>query len=426
MMRISDKLIKELVSFGLTGNESKAFLALLQLRRASAHEISKIADIPRQEVYRVLPNLEKLGIVQVIIDKPTKYTAIDPNDALTQLIWLQQEQFRTQLNQLAEKKTATAIDLKAVEGKSGGLERLEPIRFMLISGQNLINEKIEDMLRNAKTEVLWMVPKNEFRRAIGYGRYKLLRNTTKRGLKVRVITEIDEKNVDEVEKLNRFCDVKHLDGVTSIATIVDDKELIIGSAVYSAENIVNNELMHELWTNDSGHIHLMKEFFEKVWNVSVPAVIGIQAVKNGRRVESFSIIQGKENIEARLHEMVRSAKTKLFIVSYLSLEGAELMKSLFEDIRKEGLRTRWVTIIDQQNKEIILNLAEKVAVHVLKERPVSFLITDSECIFSSTPMLQIPNEGIWSSDQNIVNMFWALAEDIWNTLSVEISNNTRT
>lgn len=420
MMRISDKLINELTFFGLTGNEAKVFLALLQLTKANAHEIAKIAVIPRQEVYRVLPNLEKLGIIKVIIDKPIKYIAIDPQEALTQLIRLQQENLNTQLRKLNEKKGATVSELKAVEGKSAGLSRAEPIRFMLISGQNFINEKIEDMLRNAKNEVLWMAPKNEVRRAVAYGRDRLLRNSVKRNVKIRIITEIDEKNVDEVERLNRFCEVKHSSGLTSIATIVDERELIIGSAIYPADAL-STELMHELWTNDSSHINLMKDFFEKVWNISVPAIIGTQAVKSGKRVESFSIIQGKNTVETKLHEIVRSAQSKLFIVSYVSVESAALMKTLLADIQKDCVRTRWVTILDHKNNEIVMNFATKVDIHILKERPVSFLITDSDCIFSSSPMLQVPSEVIWSSDQNVVNMFWALAEEIWNELSEDIA-----
>jgi hypothetical protein len=57
---------------------------------------------------------------------------------------------------------------------------------------------------------------------------------------------------------------------------------------------------------------------------------------------------------------------------------------------------------------------------VLKDRPISFLVTDSECIFSSSPLLQIPHEVVWSFEQSIVKMFWLLAEEIWNKLSESV------
>src|SRR5208283_2660828 len=152
IMPISDKLLKELTSFGLTGNEAKVYLSLLQLSKASAAEIAKLANIPRQEVYRVLPRLEKIGLVEVIIDKPTKYLAISPHDVLKQLIGLQKETLERHLSDLRRKKTELEDELKEVEGRSAGLVRPEPIRFMLISGQNLINERIREMLQKATNE----------------------------------------------------------------------------------------------------------------------------------------------------------------------------------------------------------------------------------------------------------------------------------
>ena len=421
---ISDKLLNELTSFGLTGNEAKVYLSLLQLSKASAAEIAKLANIPRQEVYRVLPRLEKICLVEVIIDKPTKYLAISPQDVLNQLVGLQEETLERHLLELRRKKTKLEDELKKVEGRSAGTIRPEPIRFMLISGQNLINERIREMLQKATNEVLWIAPKAEIKRGVEVDRDKLLYNCTKRNVKVRIVTEIDETNVDEVEKLSKFCEIKHSLGVTSVATIVDHKELIIGSAIYPGENSVGSVLMHELWTNDSSQINLMRDFFEKVWNISVPAIIGIDSIRSGRRVETFSIIQGEEKVKAKLIEVVSAAKSKLFIVSYVNNESIELIIPLLEDLRKRSVSIRWVTVVDQQNNEVARNFSRRVSLRVLKERPVSFVVTESECMFSSSPIIQIPREAIWSFEQGIVTLFWALAEETWNKLSENVINSS--
>jgi sugar-specific transcriptional regulator TrmB len=421
-MPISDKLIQELTSFGLTGNEAKVYLSLLQLRNANASEIAKLAGIPRQEIYRVLPSLEKLEIVEVIIDKPTKYLAIGPQDVLKQLIRLQEENLKKQLGELRRSKMVLESELKALEGRSAGLAIPKPVRFMLISGQHLINEKIEEMLQNAKSEVLWIAPKVEIRSAVAHDRDRFLCDCAKRNVKVRIVTEIDAKNVDDVEKLSKFCQIRHSLGVNSVATIIDNRELIIGSAIHSSENSVENELMHELWTNDSGHINLMKDFFEKVWNISVPATRGIEAIRSGKLVETFAVLQGRETVKAKLLELVAAAKSKLFIVSYVNDESVGLMTSLLEGLQKRGVLIHWVTLVDQQNYEIVQKFAGKVNLRVLKDRPISFLVTDSECIFSSSPLLQIPREVVWSFEQNIVKMFWVLAEEMWNKLSESVIN----
>jgi sugar-specific transcriptional regulator TrmB len=278
---LSENLVKKLMLFGLTGNEAKAYLALLQLKQANARAIAKLSNIPRQEIYRVLPQLEELGLVEVVIGKPTKFLAINPEEALSELIEHQQEILSKQISQLHKEKSVLENELKKMEGKSAGLIRPEPVHFVLISGQRLVNEKIQEMLSGAKEEVLWMSPKVEIMRAFIYNRDKLLRQCAQRNVKVRVIAEIDKKNIKEIIKLSKFCEVRHAPNVISLITIVDNNELIIGSAVHVSDSLNGGELRNKLWTNDSSHISVMKDFFEKVWNTSIPADLKMEEIRRG-------------------------------------------------------------------------------------------------------------------------------------------------
>jgi len=276
---IPEDLIKRLMFFGLSSNEAKAYLALLQLKQASAGAVAKLSNVPRQEIYRVLPHLEKLGMAEAIIGKPTKFLAISPEEALSELINYQQEILANRISELRQAKSALENELKKLEGKSAGLTRFEPAHYILISGQRLVNEKIQEMLQKAKNEVLWMAPKLEIRVAVIYGRDEMLRRCAGRKVKVRIITEVDEKNVADLIKLSKFCEIKHAPNVISTITIVDDKELIIGSAVHFSESLNNEELRHKLWTNDLSHINIMRDFFEKVWSSSSPAKLKMEQIK---------------------------------------------------------------------------------------------------------------------------------------------------
>jgi len=278
-MSLSEKLVKGLIFFGLTGNEAKVYLALLQFKKASAHAIARLSGVPRQEVYRVLPQLEKLGMVEVIIDRPTKFLAIDPEEVLSELIERQQEILTKRISELRNRKSRLETELREVVGRSAGLIPPEPVHFALISGQRLVNEKIKEMLENAKSEVLWMAPRVEIRRAVIYDRDEMLRQCAQRNVTIRIITEVDKKNAKEVSRLGQFCDVKHAPGVLSLITIVDNKELIIGSAVHTNEDSANSGLVHKLWTNDTSHINIMRDFFEKVWKDSIPANLKIKSIE---------------------------------------------------------------------------------------------------------------------------------------------------
>lgn len=270
--------MKELASFGLTENEAKTYLALLQLRQATARATAKLSNIPRQEIYRILPRLEKLGLTEVVVTKPAQFVAVEPQKALAELIENQKEAFSKQIAQLETKKTSLESELTKIQGKSAGLKLPSPVQFVLISGRHQVNSKIRAMLEKANSTVLWASPKLEIRRAIIYDRDEMLRKCAKRGVKIRILTEADKDNIREIIRLSKFCEIRHVPGIASLMTIVDNKEIIIGSAVHSSDE----EVIHELWTNDAGQVETMKDFFEIVWADSKPATLQVTSTRTQR------------------------------------------------------------------------------------------------------------------------------------------------
>ncbi len=270
--------MKELASFGLTENEAKTYLALLQLRQATARATAKLSNIPRQEIYRILPRLEKLGLTEVVVTKPAQFVAVEPQKALAELIENQKEAFSKQIAQLETKKTSLESELTKIQGKSAGLKLPSPVQFVLISGRHQVNSKIRAMLEKANSTVLWASPKLEIRRAIIYDRDDMLRKCAKRGVKIRILTEADKDNIREIIRLSKFCEIRHVPGIASLMTIVDNKEIIIGSAVHSSDE----EVIHELWTNDAGQVETMKDFFEIVWADSKPATLQVTSTRTQR------------------------------------------------------------------------------------------------------------------------------------------------
>jgi len=275
---LPEKLVKELISFGLTENEAKTYLALLQLKQATARATAKLSNIPRQEIYLILRQLEKLGLTEVMITKPAQFVAVEPQKALAELIENQKEAFNTQIAQLEAKKTSLENELTKIQGKSAGLKPPSPVQFVLISGRHQVNNKIRTMLEKANSTVLWASPKLEIRRAIIYDRDDMLRKCAKRGVKIRILTEADKDNMREITRLSKFCEIRHVPGIASLMTIVDDKEIIIGSAVHSSDE----EVIHELWTNDAGQVETMKDFFEIVWADSKPATLQVTSTRTQR------------------------------------------------------------------------------------------------------------------------------------------------
>jgi sugar-specific transcriptional regulator TrmB len=61
-----------LSELGLTKNQIKIYLSLLKLGTPTkAIRIFQVSGVPRQDVYRVLLELQQLGIVEKIISRPS-------------------------------------------------------------------------------------------------------------------------------------------------------------------------------------------------------------------------------------------------------------------------------------------------------------------------------------------------------------------
>jgi sugar-specific transcriptional regulator TrmB len=105
---VMDEAIQTLTELGLTLSQAKVYLTLLKLDRATGKALSKHAKEARQEVYRILHELEEKGFVERIIAMPTEFKAITIKNCLRILIEHQKHKIskheKKQLNYLKNLK----------------------------------------------------------------------------------------------------------------------------------------------------------------------------------------------------------------------------------------------------------------------------------------------------------------------------------
>ena len=67
--------IQTLTNLGLSFLQAKTYLNLAKLEKADVRTISTISNVARQDIYRIMPTLEKLGLAEKILGKPNMYKA---------------------------------------------------------------------------------------------------------------------------------------------------------------------------------------------------------------------------------------------------------------------------------------------------------------------------------------------------------------
>ena len=132
------ELQKILIDYGLSVNEAKIYLAMLNFGHSTILAISKETEIKRPTVYITIENLTKAGLMKTIIKGKKKYYLPSEPEKLVQLLE-------------AKKKSIESI---LPELKNNYFSKNEKPKIVTYEGKDGIRKIYEETLKS-QTEVLW-------------------------------------------------------------------------------------------------------------------------------------------------------------------------------------------------------------------------------------------------------------------------------
>ena len=263
-MRYLEENAEILSDFGLTGNQAKVYLATARLGSASVGQISKVAKVRREDVYRIMPKLEKMGLVEKILSKPTKMRALPVEEAFHVLIEREQEIANERMSTLMAKKDAFLKHYKPFR-----IETKEATHFTIISGREGTMTKELAMLKRAKNAISIVTSKEKF--AQFFNNYdETLQKAANKGIAIRMILNVTEhddsimENIKEYESARVPVHLKYTDQRSTHYMIVDYNQALVATST--------EPTMREtpyLWTNDNSLVGLLQKSFEGLWHASV-------------------------------------------------------------------------------------------------------------------------------------------------------------
>ena len=249
--------IRILESFGLTLNEARVFLALTLLGTANVKEISKSSNVAREAIYRVLPRLQKLGLVEKEITWPIRFTAITLDDAVTVLLALRNKETRD-----LQEKAKVLLSLKSKKVKT---EPLEDSKFLLIPAKKMLISKIRDELDRAQKSVSVVSSNKRFLGAMDIFS-EAIGKALSRGVKFRIVTSnvkrILSPAVLEVGNNDPRIEIRYAPSNPKYATSIFDKKEVLIITKPAAELCCESPA---LWSNNSSLVNIVEEYFEILW-----------------------------------------------------------------------------------------------------------------------------------------------------------------
>lgn len=241
---------------GLTFSQANLYLIILKIGRANGKTIAKFSGVARQEVYRILCELQESGLIEKIIAKPYEFRAVPLKDGLSSLLEQKAEEYR-------EARKKTKILLEKFKGKEE--EIFEEYVLTLIPKREAIITRIGNELRNAQQSVDFVTTVQRFMQAIQYY-YAIYKEDLERGVKFRVVTEkpIDEKAFSKTMHelpLTPCFEVRYIHELPKAnMKIFDRKEALV--TVYPGVSLTESPC---IWTNHPSFLAIYQDHFETTW-----------------------------------------------------------------------------------------------------------------------------------------------------------------
>jgi sugar-specific transcriptional regulator TrmB len=233
---------------------------------SNAKIIWKNSKVGRQDIYRVLLELQKIGIVEKVIAKPSQYRAIPMAEAVSML-------FQQKKNEVT-KLQAEAV--KLIETQCPNAQEIiqDKYEYIMIP-KEILDLRVSQAFKRIQISLSVSSTFKILSEALLMPRYA---EAIKRGIQVRVIVNTENKNYLNLKqsfstKPNfKIRYIAH--PATASFVIFDEREIYMSTnteAIFLGADA--------LWSNYPSIVNLLLDYFETLWNV---------AKENGNRAHACS------------------------------------------------------------------------------------------------------------------------------------------
>jgi sugar-specific transcriptional regulator TrmB len=254
----SDENTDLLLGLGLTLNQAKIYLAILKLEKTTAGQIARFSKVRREDVYRILPTLEEMGLIERLLGKPIEIRATPISDALSFLVAEEKNKSDDRLTGMRNK--VQRLSDKDWKQPLPGEESI----YILILEKKSILAKTAELIRNSRKEMALIADKARIIPTLSQFSVEC-RQAIKKGTQIRLIFEGDKTDGLLKEKVNKLIDgtsvhIKFNPESLNHFIMSDDKEALITT---NRESGLGES--PSLWTNNRNLIGILRNSFESDW-----------------------------------------------------------------------------------------------------------------------------------------------------------------
>jgi sugar-specific transcriptional regulator TrmB len=252
-----EQVLREL---GLTFSQAKLYIALTKLGKpCTAKMASDSSHVARQDAYRIIAELQQLGLIEKVIGKPTRFKTAPIHEALSLLL----ENRKSKTVSIQEEVSQLVADFSANEHDTVFEEDKD--QFVLASEKTAFVRMVKKAVESAQKSMLVITSWKECVQLLSI-LSETWNKAFKSGVHVQWLIE-QPTNGNSIQELatalsNPNFSLRILNDIPVARLCVYDGT----GAFIAVPSTSNGTQMPAFWTNNKTLVSLMAEYFEMKYN----------------------------------------------------------------------------------------------------------------------------------------------------------------
>jgi len=362
-------LLDLLVEHGVPAKGARIYLAACRSGVQTASELARLSAVNRVEAYRIINQLTAEGLLTATGSRPQRFEALAPDELVDR--WIRRASDR--LRRLEGDRAKVLADWE--EGRTELAEH-DPRRFAVLEDRETIRRFLRKRIGLAERQVLVTASGPWLASLIDGGVDRALREAARRGVKVRVVTEVHPTNLTEAKVFSGFSELRHANGPIANRAIVIDRG---GALVFvSGDDGLGRTRVEQvaLWSSAPSFVGLACDYHRRLWGPGSRAEARFVELENPPAAV-LPVVAGRESVPFQRLKEIAKLGMRASGVRELKLNLPELIDVIAAQLGREIAKE----VDGRTPEEVARSLGRYYATHtmgqlgVVRERPLTVQVT---------------------------------------------------
>ncbi len=403
-----EKLSERLIDFGFTKEEAEVYVFLSSMGPTPARIVARRFDINRMRAYRTLKALEEKGLVERIIGRPVRFVVTPLEEFLKRHIG----DIKTRLSGLETREKEIIDDWAKLS--EGAAERLEEPRFRFYQGRQPIYDLLIQMCERSDEEICIVTTRGDLHRLALMGFDERLRALNQEGRRVRILTQVEGPEFEEVNYFIDFAEVRHVPLPSPVRFVtIDDRETLTTTSMDDSMSMTTQDDTG-LWTNAQSYTSAMKVFFDALWTLASDAHEIIEALRSGTIPQEIRVIRAQDDYVETFRRMLKMCESSLQLMVSKVDDLPIPIEDILSNLNNEA-EIKILTQLDLDNLQKLSDVIETADVmHSLSSFDLQLLIVDEKEALMNIPSTRATDRAVWSNMGAYIETMNNVFMDYWN------------